>query len=384
MRLRALVLVATLLCAVSYVLPGDAVGARPNTVVLVDSAGDVGSYDSLALDAAGHPVISYYDTTNGDLKVAHCGKPTCKGHTAIAQPDTGGNVGRGTSLALDASGNPVVSYFDATNTDLKVLHCGTPDCASGNMLTTPDTGFLAGEETSLVLDGSGNPVVAYLDAGNEDLKVLHCGDATCTSGNSTTSPDTGGIVGQDPSIALDASGNPVVSYFDFTNRDLKVLHCGDADCTSGNTIVAPDTVGSVGRYTSLALDASGNPVVSYYDDTDGFLKVLHCGSADCSSGNTIATPDASGTAGGFTSLRLDSSGNPVISYLSVVYPQGYPKLLHCGDATCTSGNSTSTLDTTGTGGEYTSLRLDSTGNPVVSYYDFVDGLKLAHCWNPKC
>jgi hypothetical protein len=132
-----------------------------------------------------------------------------------------------------------------------------------------------------------------------------------------------------------------------------VLHCGNADCTSGNTIVAPDTVGSVGRYTSLALDASGNPVVSYYEDTDGFLKVLHGRSHDCSSGNTISTPDAIGTAGGFTSLRLDSSGNPVISYLSVVYPQGYPKLLHCGDATCTSGNSTSTLDTAGTGGEYT-------------------------------
>ena len=385
---RALLLAPALLAvlAVTLVWPGSGPvrATGPNSVVAVDTVGNVGRHTSLALDASGNPVISYWHTTNGDLKVAHCGNANCDTlSNSVVAVDTGGNVGVYSALALDASGNPVVSYWDQTNGDLKVAHCGNPDCTAGNSLVAVDTAGEVGLFTSLALDGSGNPVISYWDATNSDLKVLHCGNANCTAGNSVVAVDTAGDVGRDPSLALDASGNPVISYWDLTNGDLKLAHCGNANCTAGNSLVAVDTAGTVGLGTSLALDGSGNPVISYSDFTNGDLKVAHCGNADCTAGNSLVAVDTTGDVGFESSLALDSSGNPVISYFDNTNDD--LKVAHCGNANCTAGNSVVAVDTAGNVGLGTSLALDGAGNPVISYWDGTNfDLKVAHCANATC
>jgi LPXTG-site transpeptidase (sortase) family protein len=296
---------------------GDATCTANNTITTVDDVGAVGTFASLALNSSDFPVISYRDVTNGVLKVAVCGNTTCTANNTLTIVDATGDVGTYTSLELNSSGFPVISYHDETNTALKVAVCGNATCTANNTLTTVEDYPLSnvGLDTSLELNSSGFPVISYQDRNiTADLKVAVCGDATCTANNTITTVDTGGA-SFDTSLALNSNGFPVISYYDTTNRDLKVAVCGDATCTANNTITAVDTTGFVGSDTSLALNSNGFPIISYHASTNRDLKLAVCGNATCTANNTLTIVDSPGNVGLSTSLALNSSGFLAISYL---------------------------------------------------------------------
>ena len=97
----------------------------------------------------------------------------------------------------------------------------------------------------------------------------------------------------DPSIAIGADGLPVVSYKSFP-VGLGVAHCGNVKCTAGNTLTTVDSAGDVGEGSSIAIGADRLPVVSCFDFTNGDLKVAHCGNVTCTAGNTLTTVDSGG------------------------------------------------------------------------------------------
>ena len=187
------------------------------------------------------------------------------------------------------------------------------------------------------------------------------------------------MVGRYTSLALTSSNLPVISYYANTNGDLKLAVCNDAACTSP-TISTLDSPGNVGEYTSIAVTSSNFPVISYYD-RNGDLKLAVCTNAACTS-PTISTLDSAGSVGTWTSLALTSSNLPVISYFDATNQN--LKLAVCNDATCTSPT-ISTLDSTGTVWGYTSIAVTSSNLPVISYYDGTNGdLKLAVCNDAPC
>ncbi len=363
---------------------GSVSAAGTVSITSPDTDGNVGHSTSLALDAAGYPVVSYRRFDTGELKLLHCNDPDCAGgDESITAPDSGLAPSSRTALALDSAGHPVVSYVGSGG--ITVLHCNDPNCSGGDesISALPGTGSVGALSLKMPLDAAGNPVIAYDHRSNNDQIVVHCNDPDCAGGDeSIVAVDSEGDVGSLSSIVLDAVGNPVVSYGAWGTNNLKVLRCGNPNCTAGNTITAPD---ALGQFTSVALDPAGNPVVAYFDTDNQRLKVLHCNDPACLGGDeSIVVADSSPGAGRYVYMVLDGAGRPVVSYCSESQVTLCDlRILRCGNPNCTAGNTIASPDV----GYFSALQLDAAGNPVVSYYhwDNVNNdLRIMHCNNPGC
>jgi uncharacterized repeat protein (TIGR01451 family) len=344
------------------------------TITIVDSVS--ARYTSIVLNANGYPVISYYhdddDDGNSDanLKVAVCYEPECDGSSGtpptITTVDSTGVVGEYTSLALTANGYPIISYYDDTNSNLKVAVCYEPECdgSSGTPPTLTIVDNASASDTSLVLNASGFPIISY--SNDDDLKVAVCYELEC-DGSSGTPPKLTIVDSANcctTSLELNVSGFPVISYN--SNDGLKVAVCYEPECdgSSGTppTLTIVDNVSASG--TSLVLNASGFPVISYSNDDDNDLKVAVCNNALCTT-RTLTTVDSAGVVGWDSSLALTASGFPIISYFD--FTNLALKVAACYHATCTISVFVS-FNGAAFAGVESSLELNASGFPVISYF----------------
>ncbi len=152
---------------------------------------------SIDVDSSGRPHISYYNLGAGDLMYANW-----TGTTWITQTvDSDGIVGDNNSLMLDTSDRPHIGYFDGSDKSLKyAVWTGvewaiqTIDSAAGNL----------GAYISLVLDGQDRPHFTYTDSGNNNIKYARWTGTewfTYTVGAGTRSW-----------LALDSTNQPHISY----------------------------------------------------------------------------------------------------------------------------------------------------------------------------
>lgn len=352
---------------------------------------------SIARDSSNNPVIfsfiSAFQFTG--LKVTSCNDTLCLGSDETVNTITDIKLDVGTYMSFARQGSDFLyAYRDETNAALRFRRCDDLACGdSGDTLEVVDDTVDAGRFADLALDPGGLPFIAYYDADNGNLKIADCSDDACSS-TTQISVDGAGDVGQYPDTVFDSSGLPVISYYDGDNGALKLAHCVNASCASlSNTINTVDdgSGNSVGIYSAIALDASGFPVIAYHDETAGSLKLAHCNDVDCdptiNGAPSIEVVDTGTSLGQFTDIQLDGSGSPVISYHDAA--SGYLKLAHCNDGNCAGGDqSIETVDTGGGQlpvGEYTSLDVDNSGNPVISYYKLItNDLRVAQCNDPNC
>ena len=308
---------------------------------------------SMALNPADEVIITFYDSFYGDLLLFRCADTSCTSPT-VTPIDQEGDVGQGSDVAVMGDGSIVASYGNSLG-DVKLAVCVEVGCQT----IVIESGGLQGASnvlprvcpdcTALALNNISAPVIQYFDALSGNPRLAVCNDTLCTDPDFVTIPVSGGLVGGDGSSAdsflprhcpgcsaftLANFQNPVISYFDDINEDLRLIICYDPLCDDFDDHLL-DSSGETGQDVSLALDEFQRPVMSYYNVTEGDLLYISCGNRRC------------------TQLQR------------------------------------TTLDSEGDVGQGTTLALRTNGRgrqiPVISYYDFDrDGLKLAFCSNIQC
>ncbi|MBI4667808.1 MAG: hypothetical protein HY747_01280 [Elusimicrobia bacterium] len=317
--------------------------------------------------AAIFPNIPIIDIIGADIRAPiGPGSFTPPGAWGVITVDADGDTGYNPSMALDSSGRPHIAYYHSRDTGQ--VHTGDLRYArwDGNkwIMETVKSEGDAGGTPSLALDASSNPRISFCSftssGAADDLWYAYKG----TSGWAFELVDSAGNVGLYSSLKVDSNGKARIAYQDTTlgKMDLKYAERN----TSGQwRIETVDSAGDVGQFASLDVDSLGRAHIAYLDFTNYDLKYARQDASGPSGSTwTKETADSTGQSGFFASLKIDASGTVHIAHQDAAAQD----LRYAKKA---SGGTwhTKIIDSTGDVGEYASLALDSTGKPHIAYYD---------------
>jgi hypothetical protein len=226
-------------------------------------------------------MVSYYDATNKDLLFAYWDIAYTRWSTSTL--DDVGDVGKYTSLALDSANLPYISYYDETNGDLKLKYRTLFGWAPAVTVDGEDAPYFedVGMYSSIALDSLGNPHISYYDYTDGALKYAFWeGSVFPAAGgnwNKTILQDVGDV-GLFTSLKIyKPDDSRHICYYDYTNGDLMYARY-QGGIWEFQTV---DSTGDVGLFCSLDLIGPDpmNPVppiriaISYYSNSRGDLKL---------------------------------------------------------------------------------------------------------------
>jgi len=186
----------------------------------VDHRSNTGRWNSIALDPADRPYISYSMTSTGELGLAHLDKSGWQHTEADSRTSKSqqSSVDCDSALVISDGGDLRIVYVNALARSInyawqqgEVWHRETVDS-----LVSPGSDA---DRVSLKLDRNGRPHVVYYDSGLAALKY-----ATRDEKGWHTETIDNGNGGEHPSLSLDENGHPYVAYYAANARELRVAH----------------------------------------------------------------------------------------------------------------------------------------------------------------
>lgn len=177
---------------------------------------------SVAVDPQGNPHVTFHEQTNGDLALASRGADGW----SVELIETDVQVGLFSHLIIDQDGRFHLSYLKTEGASAGIVKYATRGAdetvwaiSEVGRLDDLSFGFIgARNSTSLAVDSSGNPWIAYTDK-----SVLRIAVHDGATWQTHTVAEAGELeLGQLVVLKLDASNRPHVTYFEVTSTNPKL------------------------------------------------------------------------------------------------------------------------------------------------------------------
>lgn len=322
-------------------------GRAEYALVDIDTVGAYGGTASMVLGTDGLPVFSYMKDQAGrrGLWVAKCTEPECSGSIVRTKVDSSESfqpagsrfhVGDYSSIKLTASGLPIISYLDVWGQKLKVVQCGNASCSEKNAVTT--LALLDGISayryaTSLQIGPGGLPSILF-QGGEGQISIATCALPSCTTGATVSYPMKISRSSM-PSMLVQDNGRPLLigSGINGQGGGLSFARCEDARC-QGIGFTELDA-GILPLHSAVKKGAEGFPVIAAFGEVSRKLDLIKCLDAYCIDNKKVGLVDSAGTYGWSPALAIRPDGNPVVAYKDMDCKL---KVAYCGNAWCSTGN----------------------------------------------
>jgi hypothetical protein len=334
---------------------------------------DKGAFSpSLALDNSDNPVVSWQETdgTSFNIYVKRWNGSSWVQLGATFLDVNTNQSAQYSSLAVDSSGNPVVSWeeYDGTSINTYVKRWNGSSWVQLGTFEVLGTNQSA-RFPSLALDSSDNPVVSWNEivSGSGNILVKRWNGSSWVEVGGFLDVVVSSIAAFKPSIAIDTSDNLVVSWIEGngTSTNIYVKRWNGSGWVQLGTFLDANTNKNVDNPT-ITVDSSGNPVVSW-EESDGTSANIYVkrwtGSSWQQTDGVFDNVKANNAV--YPSLALDSANNPVVAwsesnniYVKVFYKNVFKPF---GDSVHFSIGDDATNP---------SIALNAAGNPMVAWEEF--------------